>query len=63
MDKRIKELLEGQAEWQRNRAALSREEKLRMSLVMRDAQRALRASSGRGQDPASKPKSSPQGSR
>jgi len=63
MDQEIRELLERQALWQRSRAGLSWEEKLKMSLVMRETQRALRASSGWGQDPADKSKSSPQGNR
>lgn len=60
MDKRIKELLERQAEWQRNRAALSWEEKLKMSLIMRETQRALRASGGSRRDPSKKPTNTPQ---
>ena len=44
----IASLLERQAAWQRTRASLSWEEKLRQSLVMREAQRSLR---GRGVDP------------
>ena len=48
MDERIKELLEKQAAWQRSRAALSWEEKLRLSLVMRETQRAL-SKSGRSE--------------
>ena len=55
MDKRIKELLERQAEWQRNRAMLSWEEKLKMSLLMRETQRALRKSIVPGQSTARKP--------
>ncbi len=60
MDKRIKELLERQAEWQRNRAALSWEEKLKMSLIMRETQRALRGSYDPRQDLSRKPTSTPQ---
>ena len=44
----ITTLLERQAAWQRARASLSWEEKLRQSLVMREAQWALR---GGGVDP------------
>jgi hypothetical protein len=55
MDKRIKQLLERQAQWQRNRAALSWEEKLRMSLIMRETQKALRKSAVPGQSTARKP--------
>lgn len=60
MDKRIKQLLERQAQWQRNRAALSWEEKLRMSLIMSETQRALRGSGALRQDPSKKPGSTPQ---
>ena len=49
MDKRIREMLERQAEWQRGRAALAWEEKLRLSLVMRQAQLWLRGSEGKKQ--------------
>jgi hypothetical protein len=40
----IKAMLERQAAWQRSRAALSWEEKLRQSLAMRAARQALRGS-------------------
>jgi hypothetical protein len=60
MDKRIKELLERQAEWQRDRAALSWEEKLKMSLIMRETQRALRGSDSPRRNPSRKPTSTPQ---
>jgi tRNA A37 N6-isopentenylltransferase MiaA len=60
MDKRIKQLLKRQAKWQRNRAALSWEEKLRMSLIMSETQRALRGSAGLRQDPSKKAASTPQ---
>jgi hypothetical protein len=59
MDKRIKELLERQAEWQRDRAALSWEEKLKMSLIMRETQRALRGSDSAQRNPSGKPTSTP----
>jgi hypothetical protein len=59
MDKRIKELLERQAEWQRNRAALSWEEKLKMSLIMRETQRALRGNYDPRQDLSRKPTGTP----
>jgi hypothetical protein len=55
MDKRIKQLLKRQAKWQRNRAALSWEEKLRMSLIMRETQKALRKSAVPGKNAARKP--------
>jgi hypothetical protein len=42
MDRWVKDLLERQAAWQRNRSSLPWEEKLRQSLVMREAQRSLR---------------------
>jgi len=42
MDRRVKELLDRQAAWQRSRATLPWEEKLRMALVMRECQRAMR---------------------
>jgi hypothetical protein len=60
MDKRIKELLERQAKWQRDRAALSWEEKLKMSLIMRETQRALRGSDSPRRNPSRKPTSTPQ---
>jgi hypothetical protein len=43
IDLRVKVLLERQAAWQRGRASLSWEEKIRQALVMREAQRSLRA--------------------
>ena len=43
LDEKIRELLERQAAWQRGRASLSWEEKLEMSLTMREAQDALRS--------------------
>jgi hypothetical protein len=43
MDRWVKDLLERQAAWQRCRSSLSWEEKLRQSLVMREAQRSLRS--------------------
>jgi hypothetical protein len=55
MDKRIKQLLERQAQWQRDRAALSWEEKLKMSLIMSETQKALRKSAVPGQSTARKP--------
>ena len=39
----ITTMLERQAAWQRSRASLTWEEKLRQSLIMREAQRSLRA--------------------
>jgi hypothetical protein len=60
MDKRIKQLLERQAQWQRNRAALSWEEKLKMSLIMSETQRALRGSGSLRQNPSKKPARTPQ---
>jgi hypothetical protein len=39
----ITTMLERQAAWQRGRVSLSWEEKLRQSLIMREAQRSLRA--------------------
>jgi hypothetical protein len=42
MDRWVKDLLERQAAWQRSRSSLSWEEKLRQSLVMREAQLSLR---------------------
>ncbi len=44
MDEKIREYLERQAAWQRGRSTLSWEEKLKMSLVMRETQQALRKS-------------------
>ncbi len=41
MDDRVRELLEQQAAWQRAQAALPWEEKLRRSLIMREAQRSM----------------------
>jgi hypothetical protein len=46
MDRQVKDLLLRQASWQRSRAALPWEEKLRMCLVMREVQRALRGGEG-----------------
>jgi hypothetical protein len=60
MDKRIRQLLKRQAQWQRKRAALSWEEKLRMSLIMSETQRALRGSGSLRQDPSKKAASTPQ---
>ena len=48
MDRWVKDLLERQAAWQKRRASLSWEEKLRQSLVMREAQRALRGAPAKG---------------
>jgi len=47
MDRRVKELLARQAVWQRARASLPWEEKLRMSLFLREARRALRGGAKR----------------
>jgi hypothetical protein len=47
-DRWVKEMLERQAAWQRGRASLSWEEKLRQSLGMREAQRSLRNAIARG---------------
>jgi len=55
MDQWIRELLERQAVWQRNRAGLSWEEKLKMSLLMRETQKALRKSAVPGHSKARKP--------
>ena len=56
MDEKIRELLERQAAWQRGRASLSWEEKLEMSLVMREARAALRKRAGsRPEVPKSRP--------
>ena len=43
MEPWIKERFERQAEWQRKRASLSWAEKLQISVMMRETQRALRA--------------------
>lgn len=58
MDHGIMELLERQAAWPRGRAALSWEEKLKMSLIMRETQLALRRGSGMRPD-SRKPSSDP----
>jgi hypothetical protein len=50
-------------EWQRNRAALSWEEKLKMSLIMRETQRDLRVGDGPRRDPQEKPTNTPQDER
>jgi hypothetical protein len=55
MDQQIRELLERQAVWQRSRAGLSWEEKLEMSLLMRETQKALRKSAVPEQGAARKP--------
>jgi hypothetical protein len=42
MDRWVKDLLERQAAWQKSRASLSWEEKLRQSLIMREVHRSFR---------------------
>jgi hypothetical protein len=42
MDPRAKDLLERQDAWQRSRAAMSWEEKLRLAVILREALRELR---------------------
>lgn len=61
MDEKIRDLLERQATWQRGRAALSWEEKLKISMVMREAQKTLRKSGGPKRDlPKERPASTAQ---
>ena len=55
MNEKVRELLQRQAEWQRRRSGLSWEEKLRLSLQMRETQRALRADRGKGLKPGDNP--------
>ncbi|MBE3134471.1 MAG: hypothetical protein IMZ55_13440 [Acidobacteria bacterium] len=62
LDQRVKALLERQAAWQRGRASLSWEEKIRQAVIMREAQRSLRGNvidpspvQGEGQPPGKKP--------
>jgi len=59
MDQRLKDMLDRQAAWQRSRSRVSWEEKLRMSLVMREAQLMLRENARTKNQEASHPGEEP----